>query len=137
MPCNAIATARAQISQENLSKLLTDDIVRRVLSDYLKRKYPHLNPREQDTWLSHGVSFVMGNFRVYIEQGRVSVSTLLGRTQEERVAVKKLADEITAFLTQAAGVLFQQKTRLAIISRYVISETQSTSNGALVLSVEL
>ena len=137
MPCNAIATARAQVTQDSLIKLLTDDVVRQVLAEYLKRKYAHLNPREQDTWLSQGVAFVFGNFRIYVNQGHVSASTLLGRTPEEQIAVNSLASEITAFLTKAAGVLFQQKTRLAVASRYTISEEQRAPNGALVLSVEL
>lgn len=137
MPCNAVATARAQVSQEKLAALLTDELVSNVLYNYLKQKYSHLNPREQDTWLSKGVAFVIGNFRIYVECGRVSVSTLLGRTAEEQVAVKHLADDVTAFLTKTAGLIFQQKTRLAVASRYAISEEQRAPNGALVLSVEL
>jgi hypothetical protein len=132
MPCNAVATARAQVGQESLSKLLTDDVVRQVLADYLKRKYAHLNPREETAW--SGVDFVVGNYRIHIQNGAVTVS---GNWSGDSATCKMLADEITGFLTKAAGLLFQQKTRLAVASRYTISEEQRAPNGALVLSVEL
>lgn len=132
MPCNAIATASAQVGQESMARLLTDDVVRQVLADYLKRKYAHLNPCEETAW--SGVDFVMGNYRIHIQDGAVTVS---GNWTGDSATCKTLADEITAFLTKVAGVLFQQKTRQAVASRYAISEEQRAPNGALVLSVEL
>jgi hypothetical protein len=132
MPCNAIATARAQVGQESMAKLLTDDVVRQVLADYLKRKYAHLNPREETAWF--GVDFVMGNYRIHIQDGAITVS---GNWSGDSATCKTVADEITAFLTKAAGLLFQQKTRQAIASRYTISDEQRAPNGSLVLNVEL
>lgn len=38
MPCNSVATARAQVSSETLAKLLTPEIVRRVVATYLFQK---------------------------------------------------------------------------------------------------
>lgn len=132
MPCNAISTARAQVSQESLAKLLTDELVSVILYSYLKQKYPHLNPREDNAW--SGVDFVMGNYRIHIQNGAVTVNA---NWSGDGATCKTMASEITAFLTKTAGLLFQKKTRAAIASHYAISEEQRAPNGALVLSVEL
>ena len=134
MPCNAVATARAQVGQESMAKLLTDDVVRQVLADYLKRKYAHLNPRYEESMYRPGILFIVGNYRACVQNGVVTVSA---NWSGDEATCKTLADEITAFLTKVAGALFQQKTRLAVASRYAIAEEQRAPNGALVLSVEL
>lgn len=133
MSCNAVATARAQVNQESLVKFLTDDVVRQVLADYLKRKYFNIIPqREEKAW--SGVDFVVGSYRVHIQDGAVTVKAYWSSESQTCIA---MAQEITAFLTKTAGLLFQKKTRQAIASRYAISEEQRAHNGALVLSVEL
>lgn len=133
MPCNAIATARAQVNQEGLSKLLTDDVVRQVLAEYLKRKYGYMNPRLRESSWS-GVDFIMGNYSIHIQNGAINVAA---GWSGDQLTCDALAADITSFLTKVAGLLFQQKTRQAVASRYAIGEEQSAPNGALVLSVEL
>jgi phenylpyruvate tautomerase PptA (4-oxalocrotonate tautomerase family) len=132
MPCNAIATARAQVSQENLAALLTDDVVRTFLTDYLKRRYPSLSQHEEKAWA--GVLFVVGNYRVHVNEGRVTVTATW---RGDEATCKTLASEITAVLTRAAGAIFQAKMTKAIRARYTVSESSFAQNGALVLSVEL
>jgi hypothetical protein len=134
MPCNAIATARAQVAQESLRKLLTDELVSVVVFDYLRLKYKDLILREDATW--SGVAFIMGGtYRIHILNGAVRVNG--GWSGEITTACAAIAIDLTSFLTKTAGLIFQQKTRQAVASRYAISEEQRSPNGALVLSVEL
>lgn len=132
MPCNAVATARAQVSQEALAALLTDDVVKSFLLDYLKRRYPSLNPREVEAW--SGVHFVMSNYQIHIDSGRVIVS---GLRNDDEITCKTLTDDITTFLTRVAGMLFQAQVQKAVKSRYAVSESSFAPNGALVLTVNL
>jgi hypothetical protein len=132
MPCNAIATARAQVSQGNLAKLLTDELISVVVFDYLRLKYPKRIVREKQEW--SGVVFLMGDYRVHIASGVVSVTA--GWSGDPMMCTD-IANDLTAFLTKTAGLLFQKKTRQAIASRYQITDEQRAHNGALVLSVEL
>lgn len=134
MPCNAVATARAQVGQESLAKLLTDDVVRKVLGDYLKIKYPHLNPCQGNSW--SGVLFLIEPYTIHIQNGTVMVRAGSGGMGNQSTC-NSIASEITAFLIRTAGILFQYQTRQVIASRYAISEERRAPNGALVLSVEL
>ncbi len=136
MPCNAVATARAQVSQESLAKLLTDELISNVVYSYLKVKYPNLQPREESD-LS-GVDFIMVGYRVHIQNGAVTVTGgWTGDRDADNAKCKLVANDITAFLAKTAGILFQRNARQAIASRYAIGEEQRAPNGALVLSVEL
>jgi len=143
MPCNAIATARAQVGQESLARLLTDELVATLLLDFLKRKFPQLNPEIIEAWLRHsstrapGVTFRLGNYLINVREGKVTVNTVSGRTAQDQQIVDLLAREVTAFLTQAAGALFQQQVHRAVAARYGIAEEQRAPNGALVLTGNL
>jgi len=143
MPCNAIATARAQVSQESLARLLTDDLVATLALDFLERKFPEINPEIIEAWLRHssirapGVTFRLGNYLINVREGKVTVNTVSGRTAQGQQMVDLLTREVTAFLTQAAGALFQQQARAAIATRHSIIEEQRAPNGALVLTVNL
>jgi len=151
MPCSAIATARAQVSQASLARLLTDDLVATLALNFLERKFPQLNPEIIEAWLRHssirapGVTFCLGNYLINVREGKVTVNTVSGRTAQacpelrrrDQQMVDLLAREVTAFLTQAAGLLFQQQARAAIATRYSIIEEQRAPNGALVLTVNL
>jgi len=143
MPCSAIATARAQVGQESLARLLTDELVATLVLDFLERKFPQLNPEIIEAWLRHssirapGVTFRLGNYLINVREGKVTVNTVSGRTAQGQQMVDLLAREVTAFLTQAAGALFQQQARAAIATRYSIAEEQRAPNGALVLTVNL
>ena len=151
MPCSAIATARAQVSQESLARLLTDELVATLVLDFLERKFPQLNPEIIEAWLRHssirapGVTFRLGNYLINVREGKVTVNTVSGRTAQacperrrrDQQMVDLLTREVTAFLTQAAGALFQQQARAAIATRYSIAEEQRAPNGALVLTVNL
>lgn len=134
MSCNAIATARAQVTREMLRKLLTDELVSNVVFEFLRRKYTGLNPREVNAW--SGVAFVMGEYRININDGAVTV-TVSGRQAETRQPCAAIANEITTFLTKTAGLILQSQVRHAVAMKYGIQDEQRASNGALVLSVEL
>lgn len=134
MPCNAIATARAQVTQETLRKLLTDKLVSNVVFEFLRRKYANILPlREEKAW--SGVDFTMGSYRIHIQNGAVIVTA--GWSGGDSKTCKAIADAITGFLTKTAGIIFQSQVRHAVAMKYGIQDEQRASNGALVLSVEL
>ncbi len=132
MPCSAIATARAQVTQENLARLLTDELVKQIARDYLQRKYSSLNPL--DAYTRDGVGFIMDGYRVYIKNGTVTVT--VGRSGDSAKCAA-IANDMTEFLTKAAGLIFQRQIRHAVATQYGILDAQYAPNGALVLSVEL
>jgi hypothetical protein len=142
MPCNAVATATAAVAQEHLAKLLTDEVVSRVVVEYLQKTYPNEAARLQDLYASHsrraapGVSIVMKNFLVNIREGRVSV-TGSRRYGTDQAEVDALASELQNLLTSAADILFQNQIMQAVAAQYTVTEQQYAPNGALVLTVNL
>ena len=142
MPCNAVATATATVTQEHLAKLLTDEVVSQVVVGYLQKSYPDEAARLQDLYASHsrraaqGVSIVMGNFLVNIREGRVIVNGSRGYGAD-RDEVDALATKLQNLLTSAAGILFQNQVMQAVAAQYAVTEQQYAPNGALVLTVSL
>jgi transketolase len=141
MPCNAVATATATVAQEQLARLLTDEVVSQVVMDYLQKTYPNEATRLQDLYAAHlgvkvsGVSIVMKNFLVSIKKGRVTVNSARRSVSQDRV--NALTDELQTLLTGMADILFQNQVMRAVAAQYAVTEQQYAPNGALVITVSL
>jgi transketolase len=141
MPCNAVATATATIAQEHLARLLTDEVVSRVVVDYLQKTYPNEATRLQDLYAGHlgikvsGVSVVMKNFLVNIKEGRVTLNG--ARRSVSQDWVNALTEELQTLLTGMADILFQNQVVQAVAAQYAVTEQQYAPNGALVITVNL
>jgi len=130
MPCNAIATVRARVAQDEIAKLLTPEVVGPVVKAYLEAAYPHLELKVgvygQSSW------FQLGDYQINIEGGSVNVSSLYGDQ-----GVGEIATGLLTLLTTAGGQLFQMQLRARLASRYAVTEEQRAPNGGVVLTLEV
>src|SRR5205814_5214353 len=116
MPCDAVATASAQVAQEQLLRLLTPDTVREPIAAFLRARYPQAQvtagiaswvDARSIGWEVHDArSRVHCTVTLNTATGRVDVTDLgAGSTSG---ATQALADEIRAALVQLGGVYLQQ-----------------------------
>jgi hypothetical protein len=107
MPCNAIATATAAVSNEELMKHVDMAALKDLLIDFLREKGVVLTSARHTAKM---VSLEMGHIRVSVNQsGAISVKSYgrRGRVLQDSRDEQALADEIKVVLLETAGVLFQ------------------------------
>lgn len=140
MPCNAVATARAEVAEQEIVKLLTPQVVAITLERYFNKHHPGRTFRLVGQGRS-GCTFYVGDFTVYVAGGQVTVDTAPGRRGKQDAAqAEALAQEVRKELARAGGLLFQEQVRTAIKQRYgisAISSEQKSANGALVLNINI
>jgi hypothetical protein len=125
MPCDAIATARAKISNEAIIGLITPEVVKKVIRNLLEKKgEPVIGERE---W---------GNV-IQIDTARYTVAyNLATHTVTVQGGSPKLADEIAQRIDQVGGLLLQQKLANDIKARYPVLKSERRGQ-ALQLTLEL
>lgn len=136
MPCNAIATATARVSNEELMKHMN-------MADLLDVLIAHFE--EQGHTITHKrnavdvISFEIDTTSVTVNRsGRVTVRNY-GRRRSGK-AEQELAQEVQQVVSEAAGIMFQAKmiTEISAMLPVLGTETVDTGDGeAVVMNVTL
>ncbi len=126
MPCNASAIAQAIISNEFLQAVMGEQMFRIVEGFASQPKVPGLVKTEWDiTEYRHDdrsgevyVEFRNGLNMSITTEGRI---ICLGRSSQEQL---KLAESFKLYLTQAAGLLLQEKVQKTIARKFAVTATK-------------
>lgn len=125
MPCDAIATASAKISNEAIIGLITPEVVKKVIRNLLEKK-------GEAVIGEHEWSNV-----IQIDSARYAVVyDLKSHTVTVQGGSPKLADEIAGEIDQVGGRLLQQKLVNDIKARYPVVKSERKGK-ALLLTLEL
>lgn len=128
MTNNAGPSAVFSARTEFLSELLTDETIRLVILDFMKKNQCR---DAQCIMTPSGPMFKGSGTTIFINRGQINVE--MGAFKFKEAAVWK--QEISKLLERASGLLFQQKVNHLIRSHYPIDQDQKASNGALVLTI--
>ena len=131
MPCNAVARADASVNNQTLAKLLTPQVISKVVPAWLKEKFGtdlNIQPQERgDT-----IAFYVRSYVIWIQNGNVSVTQ--GYYSSDN---RQLAQALTDYLSKVAGVLFQNVVKQALARKFAIESTVTAPNGAQVITLEV
>ena len=133
MPCNAVATVRAQIKQQLIEALKGEpralEAVKALITQLTGQQAELLSSFKTEARFAVGGRSVSISFAT----GRVVVSGGWDRARNEA-----LAQQISQGISIVAGGLLQQRVKAALQRRgYQITDTTIAPNKAMVLSVEL
>jgi hypothetical protein len=109
MPCDAIATATAKVSNEELMKQVDMETLKEVLIEHLRQKGMILTAAHHSAQM---VNLEAGSAALSVDRsGAISLRRYgrRGRSGQESRDEQALADEIKAVVLETAGVLFQAR----------------------------
>ena len=135
MPCDAVATATAQVDQRFITELLTQGEGRASLIHWLKTQYG-----DAAILLSGpgGMSLRVGWPKQYsVDIWGRTITVLETWADQDQQDVEAVRDKIAAFVRDLGGLLLQQKIAASLKGRYNVTESVTAPNKALVLKVKL
>ena len=109
---------------------LPDDIVRRVIYDYLVK---HVDPSPETVSTLSGVMFRASGAAVICNRGEVSIE--IGPFRHKEATLWKM--EIHKLLDRAAGLVYQQQVKNVIAANHKVVQEQRSSNGILLVMAEV
>jgi len=136
MPCNAVATVRAQVAQETLLAELTPALTQELVQAYLRRAYPRLSCRALPA-PADGCAFQVGPLTLTLAGGRITASGATYGVETAEEMLRDLPTAVADLLTRAGGLLLQNRVRATLAARYGIESEQRAPNGAVVLHIDL
>lgn len=122
----AVASAKAG----SLLECLSDDIVKKVMHDYLVK---HVDPAPEYVNTPSGVMFRASGASVICNRGELTVE--IGPFRHKEATLWKT--EIFRLLARAAGLVYQQQVRHIVASHGTVVQEQKSSNGILLVMVEI
>ncbi|MBI5035593.1 MAG: hypothetical protein HZB51_34305 [Chloroflexi bacterium] len=126
MPCNLTARADAKVSNAALAKLLTPQVVKTALTAFFAQRKERADLYDG----RNSVTAYVGNFTIQIANGEVSVNGI------EQARCTELANAVKAYLSQIAGLLFQQSVQETIKRKFAVESMVTAPSGAKVITVE-
>ncbi len=136
MPCNAVATVRAQVAQETLLAELTPALSEGLVRAYLQRAYPRL-PVSVLPAPAGDCAFVVGPLTLTLVGGQVTASGATYGVEATEQMLRDLPSAVADLLARAGGLLLQNRVRAALAARYGLESEQRAANGALVLHINV
>ncbi len=124
MPCNlAVTIQKAVISSDEIKKLLTNDVLERAVTAFLKPQYKSI--QSYRPWGS--VSFILNNdYRYSIEVSANEVSVQFPKGEE--AASELLASQINTLLARVGDRLLAAQMSQALGQEFGKSVSQQTVN---------
>jgi len=147
MPCNAIATARAQVSQPALLKDVAAETITQIIAAYL----PQYNAAAivRSATVAKGVrgetvrltvdGLIAGSLYIIVAGGRVTVESSDEATRSSTRITEDLASKISELLGRVGAAAMQQKIAAALAARGGVMTGQTTdpATGIIVMNVEV
>ena len=127
---NPTPFAIASAKPGSIKETLADDIVRRLVYDYLIK---HVDPSPEHVGTPSGVMFRASGASVICNRGEVTVET--GPFRHKEATLWKM--EIHKLLDRAAGLVYQQQVKNVIASNHRVVQEQKSSNGILLVMAEI
>ncbi len=128
MPCDAVATLTAKVSEKLTKEVLESEKAAQAVLQYLQQKGYVVTMSRRNGLLE----FQMSNYwTIQIRNGQVYAQGLAAWEPND------LLRDMTQFVKQLGGVLLQQKVAQAIAKHYRPESQQYAPNGSLVLRVNL
>lgn len=129
MPCNAVATATARVPvNQMVTELLDEKTAQGIMLVHLKNKFGSADLATD----SLGAVIGCPGFVVFYRGGALSITSLI-----DRAYVDEIADELSALLEQAAGIVFQESVKNHLARIGFIESEVTTPEGALVLTMDI
>jgi len=137
MPCDAIATARAQVPTTQVLKALTPEQVGEVIRQYLTAQ-EGFEVQQVDIAgqvITVFISQPAFTLQFYMKTGQVVVRSLYGLAFNR----DKLANDVAAWVGQVAGVAFQEKVAAILGQIGAVTEKSRTPghHSALVVKMRI
>ena len=140
MPCNlAISITKAAVSNEQLLKLLTPELISQAVKSFLSRHETYQHQRYDDWQYRNSLIIYVGECTVTFTDGEVKVEG----PEWSTALVNALSADMTTLLSRLADYLFAQQVQQALASLgQVASQTvnvddQGVTRQATVLSFNL
>ena len=140
MPCNlAISITKAAVSNEELLKLLTSEVVHEAVKNFLSRHETYKDKVIGDWQSEPTVWFYVGNCIITITNGQVTVNG----PQWTKEEVEALSTDMNTLLSRLADYLFAQQVQQALTglgpveTQVVNVDDQGVTRQATVLTLTI
>lgn len=126
MPCDAVAKVQVKVPFSKM--LLSKSQAAQLIEHHLKAQgFASVSVRQTEPVLE----IQAGALRVLLRNQQLSVTG--GRGKENQ----QLAEKLQQFLSEVAGIQFQQRIQQILSARYQVTQAVSANNKALVMSLNL
>lgn len=148
MPCNAIATARAQVSQPALLKDVPAETIKQIIAAYLPQYSAGAtiqsatvtkSPRGETVRVTIGGLAGAPLYYVTVSGGDVRVEASSAYDPASTRVTADLAAKITQLLGRVGAAAMQKKIAAAIAARggVITGQTTDPATGIIVMNVEV
>lgn len=111
MPCSlAVSITKAAVSNEQLLKLLTPDVVTQAVKNFLSRHETYKDELFGDWQDETTVIFYVGDCVLHIENGKITVTGTQWATEQANA----LSADMTTLISRLADYLFAQQVQQAL-----------------------
>jgi hypothetical protein len=135
MPCNAVATAQAQVAEEHLRQYLTPANIEAPLTAYLKARFPAATIRNSQGPNECSWTIIEGYNQtiITVRDGQVVTRNY----QQDYTAAQALNQEIAQMLRVIGATYWQQATAQFLEQNYAVTDRTTTADGSLVIRLRV